>query len=180
MAFGSTKKAVTDLVHASEITRPCQIASFWQVINSDLESQDNSGTPDPYGDSPSSTPHFISIPTGTTLRLGVRYTAGESMSTDPVLQVFGRTVAPLGTQDNTETTNQGSVGIWQRLLSKAGDIDSTFVDASTDISDGTYEYTASDLDAHSYDLDGCNQVIVLVKTAAAGVTGDVHCIGKVI
>lgn len=180
MAFGTTIKSVTDHISDSEITRPCQLASFWQVVNGDLESQDDSGAPNPYTDSPTSNPSVMLVPNGTTLRLGIRYTNGQSMTTDPVVQVFGRTVSPLGTQDNTETTNQGSVGIWQRLTSKSGNIDATFLDVSTDVSDGTYEYSASDADDHSFDLDGCNQVLVLVKTAAGGLTGDVHCIGKVI
>ena len=179
MALGTTTAAAVAINDRSEVSRPCQLTSFWQVINDDAKSQDNSGTPNPYSDSLSSTPVIMTIPYGTTLRLAARYTASGSMSTDPVVQVFGRSVNPAGQQDNTETTNTGTVGAWQQIVNKAGGLDITLSDASTDISDGSFEYTLSDLDAHSFDLDGNNQVLVLVKTAAVGPT-NVDILGKVI
>ena len=137
MALGTTTAAAVAIADRSEVSRPCQLTSFWQVINDDAKSQDNSGTPNPYSDSLSSTPVIMTIPYGTTLRLAARYTDSGSMSTDPVVQVFGRSVNPAGQQDNTETTNTGTVGAWQQIVNKAGDLDITLSDASTDISDGS-------------------------------------------
>jgi hypothetical protein len=51
------------------------------------------------------------------------------------------------------------------LPNKAGDIDITISDSSTDTTDGTTTLTTVDPDAHVVDLLGCNQIIVGVKTA---------------
>ena len=45
MALGTTTAAAVAINDRSEVSRPCQLTSVWQVINDDAKSQDNSGTP---------------------------------------------------------------------------------------------------------------------------------------
>jgi hypothetical protein len=52
-------------------------------------------------------------------------------------------------------------------------------DSASDTNDGTFEYTLADPDANTFDLDGNNQILVGLKTAAAGPT-DVDILAKVI
>lgn len=97
---------------------------------------------------------------GTTLRIRLKYDDGDSSVTSPVILVFAK----------YKTTSQ-----WEYLFNKAGAAASAgvkiTVDTTNDVTDATDKWTFADPDNHAWDLNGCDEVIVLVKTAYAA-TGD--------
>ena len=95
---------------------------------------------------------------GTHLRIRMVYDDGLSVSQAPIVKVFGRT---------------GSTQVWQLLKSAAGNLRETISTASTDVTDGTFNYTTPDQSIHTWDCDGCEQLLIVVETALAG-TGTVN------
>lgn len=91
----------------------------------------------------------------TTLRIRMGYFGTPDVS--PVIVLWGRTL-PAG-----QTT-----GGWKRLYNKAStpatDVTLT-ADGSNDATDDTYKYTTDNPLTHAWDVDGCNEFIVQVKTA---------------
>mgnify|MGYP003153645237 FL=1 len=175
MALGTTVTYKTTGTNVGNISQPVQLNSFWMTACDNSEQQDSSGTiTNPLSHITDSDKRIISVPHGTNLVVCHRYTDGATVSTAPVVQVFGRTVSPLREQGASDTTSSNSVGGFMRLVNKAGQVDIPLSDSTTDLDDGTFEYTTVDPDAHVVDLMGCNQVLIGIKTAAAyGTGGDV-------
>lgn len=152
----------------SKLVRPIQIPAKWFTIIdagvagvslSGLEQQDAAALTDPDAEITNSTTHLFKVGRqGTTLLLRMKYDDGLSAITDPVLRVFGR-------YDSTEP--------WMMLNQKGGADNATVTmqTASTDVSDGTDNWTDVDEDDHSFDLRGCDEILVGVQTALAA-TGD--------
>jgi hypothetical protein len=87
---------------------------------------------------------------GTQVAICLKYPAGASISTQVVVQPFGR----------------DSAGIPQALLDAAGGNALTLTASATDATDGTWKYTAPVY----VDALGSKDVLVAVKTALAGST----------
>ena len=135
----------------SESHTPTMFASGdcfdWVTVNTNAKSAQNGG---------SSVTNFAAITT-TSYKLTVRgrgqYVAvraaySAALSTDPVVQVVGF--------DANEKP--------QRLQDASGSFEVTLADAATDVtSDGTTYYT----DEKVFDVRGCRDIIVAIKTAAA-------------
>jgi len=174
MALGTTTDAAFIVTDHDRLTQPMQIPAFWNQAIGDATVGGNSGTfiTNPNSTITDSGNRIINCNFGTSLRVIARYTSGDSMSTDPVIQVFGRTVA--NTSAGTPTA-----GPWTSLYNKAGALELTLSDTASDTNDGSFEYTLADPDANTFDLDGNNQILVGLKTAAAG-PSDVEIIVKVI
>lgn len=83
------------------------------------------------------------------VRLG--YDASLSVTTNPVVKVFGRR----------------SGGAWELLPTRGGALSITLSAASTDISDGTLKYTTPAASS-TIDTLGCDEILVGVETALAG------------
>jgi len=155
----------------SRVVCPSNIASDWVDLRDEgsVDAADNAGSDitNPDTQITDAGAHILKkIKAGTVLRLRLRYDDGDTLTTDPVVQVFGR---------------HSDDGGWQRLRNKSGNIDLTLSDAATDVEDGTDKFSDVDEDANSFDLDGCDQVIVGVKTAAAGTNPELCAVeGKVI
>ena len=99
--------------------------------------------------------------TRATFRL--KYDRGVTSPTRPVIAVFGRT-----------RLSDSEVGSWERLSTLGAATTATLtVDVTSDVDDGTYQYTATSLEDQTFDLNGCNEFLVGVQTAFAG-TGTVH------
>ncbi len=96
---------------------------------------------------------------GTFIQFRMVYDDALSISTDAVIQVFGR----------FDDSDQ-----WQRLKSMDSTplVDIVLATASSDVTDGTFKYTDPDFQSQTIDLDATLDVIVRVKTALAG-TGNV-------
>lgn len=181
MALGTTVTYKTTGTRPGDISQPVQLQTFWMIACDDATTQDNSGTiTNPLSHITDTDKRLISVPFGTNLVVCHRYTDGSTVSTAPVIQVFGRTVSPLREQGAGDTTTSNSVGEFMRLVNKAGDVDITLSDSATDLDDGTFEYTTVDPDAHVIDMMGCNQVLIGIKTAAAYSAGSGDILIKVI
>ena len=156
-------------VIGDQVTKPTQIHSFWTKMHEDSKTGDYSTLNDPEDDIGSTASRILSAPVGTHLVLCHGYTGSvNSVSTQPVVKVFGRTV--VDQTDRTMTASDGVRGQWMVLPNKAGNIDITISDSATDTTDGTTTLTTVDPDAHVVDLLGCNQILVGIKTASAGST----------
>ncbi len=96
---------------------------------------------------------------GTFIQFRMAYDDSLTVTTDLVIQVFGR----------FDKDDQ-----WQRLKSMDGTplVDIVLSTAASDVTDGTLKYTDPDFQSQTIDLDATLDVIVRVKTALAG-TGDV-------
>jgi len=165
MALGSTVsfEQVVAARHIGQQVRPVQIATGWLsfVDAGGVDAADNSGSRivNPAAQITLSTRKIVQVRgSGTILRLRMGYSNGASaITTPPVVQVFGR-------RDATDA--------WQMLNNKAGSESVTLTaDPATDITDGTLKYTRPQLETHSWDLDGCDELLVGIMTALAGQTG---------
>lgn len=165
MALGTTGSFAEEQVSTQipEIVRPAQLAAKWDYLisNGGLETADNGGSSitNPATQVTNSTTRIMKCAgRGTILRLRMRYDDGITTSTDPVVQVFGRF-------DDGEA--------WQKLVNKAATHEVSFPSTeAADAADGTDKYTDVDPDDHAWDLDGCNEILVGVKTALAASGGD--------
>lgn len=85
------------------------------------------------------------------VRLG--YDDGLTLITNPVIKVFGKTASD----------------VWQPLITQAGTMSIAVPTVpATDVADGTLLYTAPSFDLLSFDLLGCNEILVGIETALAG------------
>jgi|9_EtaG_2_1085328.scaffolds.fasta_scaffold00172_7 hypothetical protein len=169
MALDPNKVMPTVNVLSEDISKPVQIHSFWTKVHEDSQVADDATLNDPEDDITSDKSLLLFAPIGTSLVLCHGYTGSvNSVSTQPVVKVFGRTVADAS--ETTLTALDGVRGQWMVLPNKAGSIDITISDSATDTTDGTTTLTTVDPDAHVVDLMGCNQILVGIKTASAGST----------
>jgi hypothetical protein len=157
----------------SAIVAPSTMAVPWQTIidPGGMNLQDNVVMVDVNGDgndepqilSPASaitdpTRHILKrdARAGTNLRLSMGYDQGNKPTTDPVVKVFGRTNGKR----------------WQRIPNLLDQTSVTLLSSSKDEGDGTYEYTAAKRDPHTWDCDGCDEILVGVEVPAAGTNID--------
>lgn len=153
-----------DPIDQQQIIRPTQIAGQWAeaIPPGGVDDADNGAgvdinNPETQLAATASARQPFTVAKGTTLLVRMKYVAG--ITTDPILQAFGR-------YDSNER--------FQRLRTRSGNIDMTMITAESgpavDLTDGTNFYTTVDLDDHALDLEGCRDIIIGVKTAAAGGT----------
>jgi len=139
-----------------EIVRPASVFGQWRnVLDAGGPAvQDAVSITNPTTQIIGATTHIISMDNGATfiaLRLG--YDDGLTGITDPVVKVFGRT----------------KTDAWQVLKTRAGTLTATLTTAATDAADGTLFYTTPDIESHVWDCFGCEELIVGIETALAGV-----------
>lgn len=90
---------------------------------------------------------------GTNLLLRVKYATASTVSTSPIVKVFGKS----GTD------------AWDNLPDKSGAYTTTLTcTQATDVRDGTFNYSPINFSTLSWDCLGCEQFIVLVSTAMVG------------
>lgn len=136
---------------------PISGVSSWVTANTLINTADAATVTNPQTEVTRTTTPIINRAGGTVLRVRMAYNASLTVSQAPIVKVFGRT---------------GSTQAWQLLKSAAGNIRETLTTAATDVTDGTYDYTTPDQTVHSWDCDGCEQLLIVVETALAG-TGTV-------
>jgi len=137
---------------------PISGVSSWISANSLINTADAATVTNPQTQVTRTTTPIINRNGGTHLRIRMVYDDGLSVSQAPIVKVFGRT---------------GSTQVWQLLKSAAGNLRETISTASTDVTDGTFNYTTPDQSIHTWDCDGCEQLLIVVETALAG-TGTVN------
>lgn len=101
---------------------------------------------------------------GTALAVRLKYSAGLTGITNPVIKVFGRALrAPGGISPDQ----------WEIIANEAGEQAVTIATApTTDVTDGTFKWSHPDAAKAVFDLRGCEEFLIGVQTALAG-TGDV-------
>lgn len=157
MALGATLDASNAIYGGDQfyLTRPAGISAEYQTVidAGGMDDADNGGSAivNPDASITLSTRHILKINGfGTLVKARVKYRA--AMTTDPVIQCFGRTN---GQQ-------------WQPLENRNGDLPATFSDLVTDSTDGTDFWTTPDPDLHVWDVMGCDEILFGIKTAGAG------------
>jgi len=143
-----------------QTTRPAQFAAAWKTaaVAGIINVQDASTITDPDAEITGATNKtFFSI-VGTLLRVRVMYDDGVSSITNPIIKLFGR-------------LNDGDK--WQIMQNMDEQIRTTItLDTTNDISNGTVNWTLADLNAHTFDKDGCEEFLLGVEVALAA-TGTV-------
>lgn len=157
------------------LVRPTQIIVPWVEIirNGGVETQDNaSEITEPTGTGAqinNATTSILKVgKAGTKLRLRLKYDdAITTFSTSPVFMVFGR-----------NTINKVAQP-WQRLVNLCGNTLVTIDhdkggsgETVTDVTDGADMYTQPHPADHTFDLDGCDEIIVGVITIIVVAAGD--------
>ncbi len=156
-AYAPTSEVGSDVRAPGQTTIPMTVTARWQTGTTLINAIDAATVTNPETQVTRNTTPIIKRSGGTTLRLRMAYDASLSVSTAPVVKVFGRTGADA----------------WQLIKSVRGNVSETLAVAGTDVSDGTFKYTTSDQLIHSWDCDGCDQLLVVIETALAG-TGTVN------
>lgn len=147
--------------------RDTGVVSDWITVitGGGLETQDASTITDPTAEITNSTRKLVTIEMGTLAVFRMKYDDGITSSQDPVIKVFGRVY-----DEEADTS-----GNWMILktIEDTPAITMTIATAeSTDVSDGTDNWTDPDLKANVVDLCGCNQVLVGVQTIFTASAGD--------
>ena len=145
-------------VDIQQVTRPAQIASQWAVAIAagGVDDVDNAGSditdPETQIEATAGTarqPYRVGA--GTTLLVRLKYR--NTVTTNPVIQVFGR-------YDSNDR--------YQRLITRGGAVDITLTPTAADLVEGSDLRTSIVLDNNSLDLLGCREFLIGVKTAIAG------------
>lgn len=154
MAIG--EPVVANKQTVDRIVRPAQVPAPWTTVIDigGMIVQDAAAITDPTGEIITSTRHILNVKkSGTILRARMAYDDGDTLTTSPIVVAFGR-------YDANE--------VWQKLTNKAGITAVTMtVVTSTDVSDGTLNFTDVDPEDHAWDLDGCDAVLFGVQTIYA-------------
>ena len=156
MAFTPVKSVINTYLglHSStKMMQPIQIGCGWQTLIAagGVAVEDSVDiTDDPVGDIDDTTHRLLNTEgIGTAVLLRVKYIT-EAVSESPIFQVFGRA---------------NSDDAWMLLQNFDESNDQVITcNATTDIGDGEYSYSAIDMNAHVYDLMGCTQVVASTTT----------------
>lgn len=155
MPLGADQRIHTD-PRPDGISRPAQIPTPWATLIDAGGMDDIDAAPSVNPDLVTDADHHIGKvgKRGTTLRLRMRYDDADAGTiTNPQVVVFGR----------YDSSDQ-----WMILLNKAGSrISVIAVDVTNDVTDATDKWTLSHQENNAYDLEGCDEVIVLVEVAYA-------------
>lgn len=158
MPVGDPVQPTTTPRRQVRVVAPVQIPNrFETVIDAGgMDSADGTPIIDPDTEiTDSDRHHFLVADMGTTLRVRLAYDrATSSVTTDPIIQVFGR----------FDANEQ-----WQRLVNKAGSWLATMtLTVASDSDDGSaFQYTDVHPDNHSFDLDGCQVILIGVNVILA-------------
>lgn len=132
-------------------TRPVSTMTDWVMVCDDPATADNAGSTvvNPGGITRSAQRKCKMIGSGTTAAIRLRYPTAGTVTTAPVVQVFGF----------------DSAGIPERLVDATASHALTLtVDTANDARDGTYSYTQP----VEVDVNACTEFLVAVKTALGG------------
>jgi hypothetical protein len=157
MALGTPVLQSCTPPNQGAVTYTGQFLAVWQTICTDPTASDGNPVLKPGSLTRAALSIFKPNGKGKTLLVRMKYDPGVTGVTSPIIQVFGR--------DHN--------GIWMNLPDAAASITSTLTaTVGTDVQndDGTFSYTPP----KSFDLLGCVDVLVCVKTAFAASGGTIN------
>lgn len=150
-------------------------ANGWQVCHTDLEAAaETTALVQPLGTTNAGV-LWVKVPDGAVrAQFRVRYGSGATVTTSPVLRVFGFSGVPSADEGSTLAFSLGAatpVSFPERLDTVANSTGTTItLDGTNDVRDGTYQWSqpmSSPLDGNPWiDLRGNRWVAALVETAA--------------
>src|SRR3990167_9218005 len=137
--------SVTD----ARITAPVSVTSRWTTIidATGMDDVDAVTITDPNAEIITAMRHVFrrAGKAGTLLRLRLAYDDGVTVTTEPIIKVFGRTESDA----------------WEILPNLDGTLSVTMqIALTTDASDGTLNFTTPGKTEHTWDCDGCDEIIV--------------------
>lgn len=158
------------------VTHPGAVQSDgWVTIHGDAEAtaESSANLLRPTTSGLNANVRYLRVPDGAVrVQLRVRYGNAETVTTSPVVRVFGLT----GLVPSTGTVTEGDGSVWAKRLDAIANTTGTTLtmDGTNDIRDGTYQWSQcleNQIDGSPWvDLQGSSYVTVLVETAAS-VTG---------
>lgn len=150
--------------HRTNMIRPAQHVTQWIPCGrtGDLDAAnaaDSGNDPTAFTRTPMSVGSM-----GTNLRVRLNYDDGDTtIGVTPIVRVYGRTRSPSAPANH--------VG-WQILHNRAQEIDVPLTAAATDVLVGGRLVTRANQETHMWDLDGCDEIVVSVRTAYEATVGD--------
>jgi len=144
----------------------------WQVIHADAEATAESAANllRPTASGLNASVRYVKVPEGAVrCQLRAQYGSGATITTSPVLRVFGL----VGSLSEAGVATEGDLSVFaQRLDATANTTGTTLTcDGTNDIRDGTYQWSQcleNQIDGSPWvDLQGCSYVTVLTETAAS-------------
>lgn len=161
LTLGSGRFAGGDVVY------PVSTRSEWVKVHDDLEATADSAAEllRPLS-TDSTTAHAFYCPYATRLLLRVKYPVAATVSTNPIVRLYGIWPGP-GTAHDAPLADDGTFRVMRldNVDNNAAGVTIT-ISTGTDIRDTTYGYSdCPSLDG--YDLKGAPMALVLVETAAA-------------
>ena len=174
MALGTAVDVKPEKSFHHDLVRPTQIVVPWVEIirNGGVETQDNATViVDPDAQITNSTTSILNVgAAGTKLRLRLKYDDTiTTFSTSPIFMAFGRNTIDEVAQP------------WERLINLCGNTLITIdhdkggsgeTTTDWDVTDATDMYTQPHQADHTFDLDGCDEIIVGVITLIVVNVGD--------
>lgn len=165
MALGANVKPIVDLDNQYGASFPSSISSDWvDVIDAGgLSAADNATITNPTTQITASTRHILqrNRGTGTLVQVRMKYDAATTaLGTSLVIKVFGR-----------YKDSVGNSTAWQPLYNRSSGLQTTVAIAATDVTNGTNKYTTPDPSGHTFDCQGCDEILIGVEVAPATPTG---------
>jgi len=160
----TTKMSIVSDVNAQFVV-PCSVLADWQqVAGSSGDTYLTTADGDPVTDPEAMTASSRRLlqrdnRMGTFLGVRMKYNTGLTNITSPILKIFGRM--------RTVTATSETVGPWQILKNRLGDLSVPLTVASTDVvvSASGPKATTPDPMGHYFDCQGCNEFLIAVETA---------------
>ena len=173
MALGTAVDVIPHKSLHDNLTRPTQIVVPWVKIIDDegIDTLDGaSPIENPDTEITNSTTHIFKVgAAGTKIRLRLKYDDGiDTFTTSPAFEVFGRNTIGSTAQPWQRLVNLNGNSIITIDHDKAGSGESS----QTDVTDGTDMYTHPHPANHTFDLDGCDQILVGVVVVINPAAGD--------
>ena len=178
MALGTAVDVKPEKSFHHDLVRPTQITVPWVKIidNEGIDVLDGaSPIENPDTEITNSTTHILNVgKAGTLLRLRLKYDdAITTFTTSPAFEVFGRT-------STVDSDGAVTAGQWQRLVNLCGNTIVTInhdkagsgESSQTDVTDGTDMYTHPHPADHTFDMDGCDEILVGVAVVINPAAGD--------
>lgn len=156
MPLGADLTAKSDPVRHNGSFTPVSMSAAWQTVidPGGVTVQDAATITNPDTQITASTRHkLLRGARGTSLLLRMRYDDALTVTTAPVVKVFGK--------------SSGDVA-WQLLKTRAAALNATLSVNAADTTDGTDKFTIADFDTLAWDCLGCDTFLVGIETALAG------------
>lgn len=155
-------------------TAPCssQIQGPWVTIHGDLKATASTNTTTPLADTSSNVKPAM-VPMGATrVRIRVKRGVDATVTTQPIVRVWGVGGPITSTNVSTTIANDGTVAAWRLDRNGNGAGVTVTMDATNDMADSLYRYSPvpphTDEATPYFDCYGAQYIMALVEQAYAG------------